>query len=464
MTDGAKMLDDVTAFARRYLAFPTEHHHVALALWAVHTWPVSEFYVTPRLVLDSPEPGCGKTRVLEVLALLCRDAKLTLSTTTAALYRRIDAAAANPPTVLQDEADAVFGKSTPNAEDLRALFNAGYKRGATVDRCEGDAKKMRVREFPVFAPAALAGLAGKMPRTILDRAVVLHMRHRSPDEHVAEFRQRDADTAAEPIRRRIKDWAERNRYRLNSARPDLPKGVTDRPAEVWEALVAVADVADPHGEWPLRARAACEHFVLNTEADELSFGLRLLRDIREVFKDADRMFSADIVTALVANEEMEWSDLWGKPLDQARLAKELKRYGVRSSTLRIRDDRAKGYRVDGDDGLGQAWYRYRSPIPTRDTRDTRDFPGQRVTPTHGTRDKRDTGVTPETCSEQPLFDDGTAVTDVTPTDRSTPRDGGARNGYHPPSGPGRCRECGGHLGTQGHTDRCSRAASKASAR
>jgi hypothetical protein len=125
--------------------------------------------VTPRLVLDSPEPASGKTRVLEILALLCRGAKLTLSTTTAALYRRIAAADDEPPTILQDEADAVFGRTTnPQAEDLRALFNSGYKRGATVDRCEGDSKNMRVREFPVFAPVALAGLAGKMPATITD--------------------------------------------------------------------------------------------------------------------------------------------------------------------------------------------------------------------------------------------------------------------------------------------------------
>ena len=131
-------------------------------LWIVHTWAVSAFYVTPRLVLDSPEPGSGKTRVLEVLALLCRDAKLTLRTTTAALYRRIEAAGDKPPTILQDEADAVFGRTNnPKPKTSRALFNAGYKRGATVDRCEGDAKNMKVREFPVFAPVALAGLPGE---------------------------------------------------------------------------------------------------------------------------------------------------------------------------------------------------------------------------------------------------------------------------------------------------------------
>jgi hypothetical protein len=298
--DGTQLLDDVAEFAGKYFAFPTQHYITALTLWILHTWAVSAFYVTPRLVIDSPEPGCGKTRVLEVLVLLCRSAKLMLSTTTAALYRRIAAAGDQPPTILQDEADAVFSSKAPMAEDLRALFNAGYKSGAAVDRCEGDAKNMRVREFPVFAPAALAGLAGKMSKTVLDRAVVFHMRHRAPDERVAELRERAGAAEAERLRRRLERWSETAFDALADARPDMPADVEDRAAEVWEALLAVADVADPEGDWPERARAACRYFVLDAEEDELSLGVRLLRDVRTVFANSERMFSVDIVTNLTA--------------------------------------------------------------------------------------------------------------------------------------------------------------------
>jgi Protein of unknown function (DUF3631) len=463
--DGIQLLDDVAEFAGKYFAFPTPHYLAALTLWILHTWAVSAFYVTPRLVIDSPEPGCGKTRVLEVLALLCRSAKLTLSTTTAALYRRIAAAGDIPPTILQDEADAVFGSKAPMAEDLRALFNAGYKRGATVDRCEGDAKNIKVREFPVFAPAALARLAGKMSKTVLDRAVVFHMRHRAPDEAVAEFRERAAAAEAERLRRRLEVWATASFDALSDARPQMPAGVEDRAAEVWEALLAVADVADPEGEWPQRARAACRYFVLDAEQDELSLGVRLLRDVRDVFGGSDRMFSADIVTCLTGDPEMEWADLWGKQLDQARLAKELKRYGVRSHTIRIGSGRAKGYMVDGEDGLAQAWHRYLISTIRRDSRDIGDIAGQRVTPTDVRRDRRDMsqlgrdsrdgGVTSEIASDQRLFVDVTDVTAVTATDGRNGWNGQGGNRFQPPSGPGRCAECGYHIETQGHRDDCS---------
>ena len=222
--DGAELLDDLERFAGRFLALPTIHHLVVLCLWVVHTWAVSAFYVTPRLVLDSPEPGSGKTRVLEVLALLCHDAKLTLSTTTAALYRRIKSAGDRPPTILQDECDVVFGRANNSqAEDLRGLFNAGYKTGATVDRCEGHGGDLVVIEFPVFAPVAVAGLidglVAKQMRTVLDRAVVFHMRRRAPDEHVDDFRGRDADAAAAPLRKRLQAWADDHFDALAAARP-----------------------------------------------------------------------------------------------------------------------------------------------------------------------------------------------------------------------------------------------------
>jgi hypothetical protein len=421
--EGAAVLADVERFARRFLVLPTEHDFVVIVLWIAHTWAPSACYVSPRLVLDSPEPGSGKTRVLEVLALLCRSAKLTLSTTTAALYRRIAAAGDQPPTILQDEADAIFGKTaTPQSEDLRALFNAGYKRGATVDRCEGDNKNMKVVEFPVFAPLALAGLAGKMPSTITDRAITLHMRRRAPDEQVSEFRERDARADAEPIGQRLEAWAAANLPALTAARPAMSRGVEDRAAELWEALLAVADTAG--GDWPQRARDACTHFVVGAHADEkLSPGVRLLRDVQNVFGDRGRMFSADIIAALVASDQSEWSDLRGKPLDTLRLAKELKRYGVRPKDVRIDGSAAKkGYQVDGDDGLGQAWRRY-LPQPGAGSRDSRDLgngAGDDDSDPRHSRDSRDTAATAETPSEQAVLHTVAPVAAVAARDGSAP--------------------------------------------
>lgn len=259
---GAAALDAVAEFIGRYALFPSEHCLPTVVLWAAHTWVADSFYVTPRLVLDSAEPGSGKTRVLELLNLFSQHPEMILSPTTAALFRML---AEQTYTLLFDEVDAVFDKRNGggNYEDLRALINAGYKRGATIPRCVGDAAKMRVQRFKVFAPVALAGIAGNMPATITTRAVTIHMRKRARNEVVAPYEEEDAERDAEPLRDALSGWLAG--IWLTGARPQLPAGVADRNAELWRPLVAIADAAG--GDWPTLARAACRHFVLDAEQE-----------------------------------------------------------------------------------------------------------------------------------------------------------------------------------------------------
>lgn len=415
-TAGAAILDDVAAFLGRFLALPTPHALTVLVLWAAHAHaPEGTWYVTPRLVVVSVEPGSGKTRVLELLALLCPHPEMTISATVAALFRLISE---HQITLLFDEVDAIFNpKNGGNYEDLRALLNAGYKRGATIARCVGDAKSMKVERFKVFSPVALGGLAGKIPPTITTRAVTIPMRRRAPGETVEPFRERDAEPEAEPLRLDLAGWVDSIAGALSLARPDMPDGVNDRPAEVWEPLLAIADAAG--GDWPERAREACRYFVLNADPGELSLGVRLLADVRRVFAAAavDRMHSADLVDALVHLEESRWADLYGKPLDVTRLAAELRKYGVQSKNVRAAAGAvAKGYAVAGSDGLADAWQRYLPDQPphgvTAATAVTAQVtPAAPVTPvTPG----EVTGVT----AELPLTCGVTAVTPVTPQNGS----------------------------------------------
>jgi hypothetical protein len=252
-------LDDVAAFVARFSVFPSEHCAPTLALWYAHTHASEQFYVTPRLVLDSAEPGSGKTRVLEVAQYLVRAPEMTISATPAALFRLVSM---GPITILFDEVDAIFNPKNGGNEDLRGLLNAGYKRSATIARCVGDTKNMKVERFPVYAPAALAGIAGAMPTTITTRAITIHMRRRRHDEPVEPFRERQVARQAHPLREQLATWIDSTSPQLGDAQPDMPEGVTDRPAEIWEPLLALADTAGGH--WPDTARNACRHFVLDT--------------------------------------------------------------------------------------------------------------------------------------------------------------------------------------------------------
>src|SRR5262249_35965601 len=45
----------------------------------------------------------------------------------------------------------------------------------------------------------------------------------------------------EPIRRRLAAWAATVLNQATAARPNMPKGVEDRDADMWESLLAIAD-------------------------------------------------------------------------------------------------------------------------------------------------------------------------------------------------------------------------------
>jgi hypothetical protein len=276
--------------------------------------------------------------------------------------------ALGPITILFDEVDAIFNpKNGGNNEDLRALLNAGYKRSATIARCVGDAKNIKVERFPVYAPAALAGIAGNMPPTITTRAITIHMRRRRPDEPVEPFRERHVAHQARPLREQLAAWIDTTTTQLHDAIPTMPNGVTDRAAEIWEPLLAIADTAGDH--WPTTARNACRHFVLNAGPQPTSTGVRLLADLRELFTRAGtgRMTTTDLLAALHDLDESPWADLHGKPLDARRLGSELGKYGVRSKDIKINGHSIKGYRADGADGLADAWSRYLPPAATAAT-------------------------------------------------------------------------------------------------
>jgi Protein of unknown function (DUF3631) len=140
--------------------------------------------------------------------------------------------------------------------------------------------------------------------------------------------------------------------------PDMPAGVQDRAADVWEPLIAVADAAG--GAWPSRARAAAVALVAAAKEDVPSLGVRLLADLRVIFDKRDAMRTTDILSALHALEEAPWSDLKGKPLNPRGLATRLRQYGITRKKVRFGSETTWGYaRAD----LVDAWTRYLSPAP-----------------------------------------------------------------------------------------------------
>lgn len=351
----AELLDLVHEFLGRFVAYPSEDAHVAHTLWCAHAHIMDAWESTPRIAFLSPEPGSGKTRALEVTELLVPRAVEAINTTPAYLFRKVS----DPdglPTILYDEVDTIFGPRTAkDNEEVRGMLNAGHRRGAMAGRCVVKGKNIETEELPAYCAVALGGL-GDIPDTLLSRAVVIRMRRRSPEEVIEPFRRRVSKGEGARLCAALTAWGAQVQGDLTDTWPEMPDGIADRDADVWEALLAVADAAGAH--WPGRARVAAVALVAASKVAPPSLGVRLLADLREVFGEADAMSTEAILTALHELDEAPWGDLKGKPLNPRGLASYLRKYGVRSGNVRLGESVFKGYqRTD----LHDPWGRY---LPT----------------------------------------------------------------------------------------------------
>jgi hypothetical protein len=358
--DGAEVLSQVAEMLSRLVAFPSQECCDAVALWAAHAHGLDAFETTPRLALLSPVPQSGKTRTLEVLDMLTPEPMHAANPSAAALFRQV---ATKRPTLLMDECDTYLGLRTAEKhEELRGLVNAGHRRGAVAYRCVGEPAKMEVKEFPAFAAVALAGI-GDIPPTVLDRSVLIKMRRRAPNERVEPFRERKVRPQGEALCKRLATWVQANLGALAAIEPEMPEGIVDRPADVWEPLIALGDIAGR--DWPERARQSAVVINGARAAADPSLGIQLLADIRTVFGGSfERLSSEELVSRLCELEEAPWGDLRGKAMDARGMARRLKPFDVRPQLIRLGEQVRRGYnRTDFYD----SWERYLPPLIPPDT-------------------------------------------------------------------------------------------------
>ena len=335
VVDGAELLQSLADAFRRFLALP-KFAAEAMAFWVLHAHAHAAAQISPILAFASPEKRCGKTTALALLQRVVPRPLPASNITGAALFRSVEKWC---PTILIDEADTFLRDS----DELRGILNSGHNQAqAIVIRTAGEDHEPRA--FRTWAPKAIA-LIGTLPPTLEDRAVVIQMRRRRPDETVDRIRG-DHDHGLSTLGRQCARWVADNTEALRDEDPGLPKTLNDRAADNWRALVAIADVAG--GDWPAIARKAAE--ALTPAEDETSIGALLLADIRDTFAasgNPDRMGSADLCEALVTLIDRPWSEIQrgGKPLKTNGLARRLKPFGIRPQKLRLIATTANGYRL-----------------------------------------------------------------------------------------------------------------------
>jgi len=334
--DGAAIVRDLEAFLTRYVILPP-CTALPLALWVLLTHTFQSFDTVPYLVLNSPAPRCGKTRLLECLELVVCEPRRASNISEAALFRTIEKFA---PTLLVDEAETLSSKSE-RAEYLRQILNAGNRKGSKVTRCVGQGANMDTADFKVFCPKVVAGI-GSFPATISDRAIMIAMQRRKPSEKVLRFFSKTAGPEGKSLRERAVAFIGQREEIGEAYEAASLDFVSDRDAEAWAPLFAILAVAAPERLSELRVCAERLTHSKSANAEEDSLALRLLVDMRDVWPGSEpKLFTAELLKRLKDIEDGPWAS--DERFDGRKLSCLLRPFGVTPQTLQIGKDNRKGY-------------------------------------------------------------------------------------------------------------------------
>jgi putative DNA primase/helicase len=322
--DGAVLLDEIAAALRRHIILP-DGAAETIALFAAHAHAHDAAQISPLLVIHSPDVGCGKTSLLSALAALTPEPLFTSDLTAAGLYRSLSRC---KHTVLIDEGETALIAS----KTLHSLLNSGHRNAsARVVRADGI--------FDVWCPKIVA-LVGELPRSLRDRSIRIFLERKRQNEEVAPL-DRAAISHLTDLSARAAIWASQQHDRLASANPLLPNGMTNRLADNWRTLLAIAEVAGQH--WPDLTRVLAAKAAAATAGDG-SPAAMLLSDLQNLSRFVDRLPTAEIIDFLTEQEDRPWGGYNnGRGITPYQVAKLLRPFGIAPRTIRFGDTAAKGY-------------------------------------------------------------------------------------------------------------------------
>lgn len=356
--DGEVLLEELSQPLRRVVVLPRWAEET-LALFVLHSYAFELRDVSTYVGIESPEKRCGKTTLMIVLSELVNRPEVAANISSPAFYRMIEE---TQPTLFIDEVDTYLRGNAP----LRGILNAGYSRkmayvvrvaNESVERGElGDersrakrpkskVKGSRLARFSCWCPKVMATI-GRLPDTLEDRCIVIRMQRKTPKEQCERLKNLEPVVTA--LRRKCARFVLDHGPEIARARPAIPASLNDRAADIWEPLLALADLAG--GKWPAVARQAAAG--LTARMQETNPIGALLLDLWILFlgSGVDRLFTHTLVARLNDLADRPWAEMRnGKEITDRWLAKQLNPYEVRPRTIRIKEVTAKGYVLEDFD-------------------------------------------------------------------------------------------------------------------
>jgi hypothetical protein len=243
---GPELFERLEAFLRRFVVMDADLPTL-LVLWLMGTYCYTVFEYFPYLVLRSPEKRCGKSRTLDLIALLSFNAhQPTASPTEAQIFRepREDGGVQ-----IYDELEGMTGDKE-RWSAVTSVFNAGFHKGQVVTRYKKTGQGQQKETFETYVPRAIASISS-LETTLEDRSIMVMMQRLLPGQQTERFSLRRLDHQAQILRDDLYIFALTTAPTIaelydEGEFPGL-SGLDHRAVDLWEPMLSIAAVIDASG-------------------------------------------------------------------------------------------------------------------------------------------------------------------------------------------------------------------------
>lgn len=239
----------------------------------------------------------------------------------------------DPPTLLLDEAGTYLDEDNT----FLGILNSGHsKAGAVVYRNERKRGGEFVpKRFSTWAPLVIAKI-GTIRLEWESRSIVIHIEKKKDDEERRRWREADAADVSR-VKKQLEHFAAKTIKLLRSSDPQIPDYLSNRAADNWRPLFAIADLAGK--PWSTIARNAAKS--LSGER-EVTGAEALLAAIQAEFKESgnDHFFSQDLRDRLRERDTDKFGGLTMKGL-----AYQLRSFRIKPKQFRADGQNRRGYEL-----------------------------------------------------------------------------------------------------------------------
>lgn len=212
--------------------FSSPLYYTFVSIWAMMTYIYTGFHAVPFIFLNGTK-NSGKSKIINILQMICFNSESTANTSPSALFRLIEA---NNATVMVDEGENLNG--TEYSQELRLLLNACYVSTGTVTRTNKDSHK--VERFKVFTPVCI-GAINELESTLMSRCIPIFTMRSTKNSRKGKLFVDPQHIKWRKIRHAMYKGAFQSYQDIIKLSYEMePEGIENRNLQLWKPILTIA--------------------------------------------------------------------------------------------------------------------------------------------------------------------------------------------------------------------------------